>query len=133
MNALTLTLPYPPSSNHLWRHVNGRTLISAKARAYRKAVADTVFLARVSGGPLSAAVTGLTLPLGGRLALTLTLIAATRNRCDLDNHIKVAQDALTYAGVWRDDAQIDELRIVRGAVDKQQPRLEAIIAVVAPE
>jgi crossover junction endodeoxyribonuclease RusA len=31
----------------------------------------------------------------------------------LDNVLKAANDALTHAGVWLDDEQIDELTVIR--------------------
>ena len=34
----------------------------------------------------------------------------------MDNTIKVPCDALTHAKVWKDDSQIDDLRIVRRGV-----------------
>ncbi|MEY4713325.1 MAG: hypothetical protein RIS88_2775 [Pseudomonadota bacterium] len=36
-----------------------------------------------------------------------------RRRRDLDNTLKATQDAMTHAGIWDDDSQIDDLRIVR--------------------
>lgn len=36
-----------------------------------------------------------------------------RRRRDLDNMPKALFDGLTHAGVWTDDSQIDDLRIVR--------------------
>jgi crossover junction endodeoxyribonuclease RusA len=130
MSAIALTLPFPPSSNYLWRHVNGRTLIALPVRNYRKAVNALVLQARSVGGPLSVGVTGLYLPLAGRLTLTITLFAANSTRRDLDNHIKVVQDALTCAGVWRDDSQIDVLYVIRGAMDRKNPRLEIVIGMI---
>lgn len=130
MTPLALTLPFPPSSNELWRHVGGRTLIAMPVRNYRKAVNALVLQARSAGGPLSVGVTGLYLPLAGRLTLTITLFAANSTSRDLDNHIKVLQDALTCAGVWRDDSQIDALHVIRGPIDRENPRLEAIIQVL---
>jgi len=35
---IILILPFPPSVNGYWRNINGKTLISAKGRAYKKAV-----------------------------------------------------------------------------------------------
>jgi len=124
---ITLSLPYPPSTNGIWRRVGNKTLLSGAARAYRAAVAKTILQAKAQGQLAS----GL-LPLNGRLALALTLIAPNKTRRDLDNHIKAAQDALTHAGVWRDDAQIDDLHIVRGAIDKENPRLDLVITVLTP-
>ena len=43
----------------------------------------------------------------------MTLVPADRRRWDIDNRIKSLQDALQVSGVYADDSQIDELRIVR--------------------
>ena len=39
-NGITLTMPWPPSVNKYWRTFQGRMIISAEGRSYRKAVAD---------------------------------------------------------------------------------------------
>ena len=39
-------------------------------------------------------------------------------RRDLDNHLKILCDTLTHAGVWDDDEQVDDLRIIRMPVEK---------------
>ena len=48
---IELTLPWPPSMNTYWRTFQGRMIISAKGREYRKAVADQVLIQRVQGLP----------------------------------------------------------------------------------
>lgn len=125
---IMLSLPYPPSTNGIWRRVDNKTILSGAARAYRTAVAKTILQAKAQGH----FATGL-LPLNGRLSLSLTLISPNNTRRDLDNFIKAAQDALTHAGIWRDDAQIDDLHIVRGPIDKQNPRLDLVITVLPPQ
>lgn len=103
---MTLTLPWPPSSNTHWRHViaqgRSKTLISAKGRAYRSAVRTAAIMARVAGAQLD-----------GPLAVTLEASPPDRRRRDLDNMLKALLDACTHAGLWLDDSQIDDLRIVR--------------------
>ncbi|CDH46970.1 RusA family crossover junction endodeoxyribonuclease [Candidatus Contendibacter odensensis] len=111
---LTLTLPVPPSMNHIWRHVGGKVLLSKAARDYRKAV--------------KAHVTGLLLvlrwkPLEGRLAVKAILYPKTAAPRDCDNVFKGIGDALTASGVWLDDAQIDCLMIERKPADKFNPRV----------
>lgn len=100
---IDLTLPWPPSTNSIWRNVAGRTLLSRKGRQYRKDVASAV--AEQHQGQ----------PLAGRLAVSVTLLPPDRRKRDIDNHGgKALLDALTHAGVWVDDEQIDRLTIVRG-------------------
>ena len=106
MIACTLTLPYPPSANRYWRHNRGRTHISAEGRAFRAAVAAAVTEQQATGTP----------PLTGRLAVALEARMPDHRRRDLDNLLKATLDALTHAGVWQDDCQIDRLTLQRGPV-----------------
>ena len=109
--SLTVTLPWPPSTNRIWRNVavsgKPRTLLSQEGRVYRKAAADACLVARLAGKRLS-----------DRLALRLVVQAPDRRARDLDNTVKAVQDALTHAGVWLDDSQIDRLLVERGPVVK---------------
>lgn len=102
----TITLPYPPTINSYWRTVSGRVLISAKGRIYRTQVANAVMLARRAGNVPA-------WPIPQRLAVRLDAAPPDRRKRDLDNITKALLDALTHAGVWLDDSQIDDLRIVR--------------------
>ena len=61
-----------------------------------------------------------------RLALTLKIHFPDKRRRDLDNYVKGAQDLLTDCGVWTDDTQIDDLRVLRCEQSKE-PYVEAII------
>lgn len=100
---ITLTLPWPPSTNTVWRNVAGRVLLSRKGRQFRKDVA--VAVANQWGDD----------PLAGRLSVKVLLSAPDKRKRDIDNHGgKALLDAITHAGVWLDDEQIDRLTIVRG-------------------
>lgn len=103
----TLRLPWPPSLNSIWRAVGGRILLSARGRQYR---IEAVECARDQGAQ--------DLKLEGRLRVVLVLSPPDKRDRDLDNHVKAIQDALTHAGTWGDDAQVDELMVVRSAVTK---------------
>lgn len=111
MTELSLTLPFPPSVNSYWRSPNkgplaGRTLISARGRAYRTTVWAVVKQLYPGARRLTE-----------RLGVTVQLCPPDRRTRDLDNYLKGLLDALTHAGVWADDSQIDELTIVRGPLD----------------
>lgn len=106
-----LELPFPPSVNRYWRHVGMgggvRVLLSREGRRYKDAVKAAVW-ARVGEGRE---------PLTGRLVVDVRLYPPDRLRRDIDNFGgKALLDALTDAGVWQDDSQLDELRIRRCAV-----------------
>lgn len=99
-----LVLPYPPSVNHYYRNVSGRTLISAAGRAYRVRVAVEMSLQRPK--PIRG-------PMRGRLRLEIEISPPDRRRRDLDNTIKAVQDSCQHAGLYLDDSQIDDIRIWR--------------------
>lgn len=103
---IEIELPFPPSLNAYYRHPSkgplaGRHLISAKGREYRSEVIRRI-------APLNYSARG-------RLAVVITCHAPDKRRRDLDNLVKGLNDALTHAGLWADDEQIDDLRIIRGA------------------
>lgn len=107
----TVTLPWPPSTNRIWRNVavrgKPRTLLSDEGRRFRSAAAQQCLLNRLAG-----------LRLDGRLQVVLLACPPDRRARDLDNTLKATLDALTHAGVWLDDSQIDLLTVQRGRVVK---------------
>lgn len=111
---MMIELPFPPSLNTYYRTFMGRILISKDGREYRKRVAQLMFLDRARESH-------------GRLAVEIRAYPPDKRRRDLDNMMKAALDALTHAGAWGDDSQIDDLRIVRCATDKDEPRIEIIV------
>lgn len=108
---MILMMPFPPSVNGYWRaptkgRLAGRHLISARGRQYRK---DAIHAATSQRrGPV----------LTGRLSVRVVLLPPDRRQRDIDNYSKGLLDAITHAGVWQDDGQIDELTIVRGPIEK---------------
>jgi crossover junction endodeoxyribonuclease RusA len=113
VNQLVLNLPWPPSVNAYWRSPNkgplaGRTLISEKGRAYREAVEKSFWRQKVDGR-----LPPFDRPLDARLQVALYAYPPDKRRRDLDNLPKAVLDALTHAGVWADDEQIDSLSIQR--------------------
>lgn len=103
---IELTLPFPPSTNAIWRAIvqkgRVRNILSKPGREYRKSATEAA-QAQYSGKPIQ-----------GRLSVTITLHAPTRRAYDVDNRAKAALDAITHAGVWGDDEQVDQLTIIRG-------------------
>lgn len=99
---ITLTLPWPPSVNRIWRRVGNNTILSAEGRSYRKNVADICLVNKVSGRQINS-----------RLSVILDANPPDKRKRDLDNLPKAVFDALTHAGVWEDDSQIDEMIVRR--------------------
>jgi len=102
-----LELPYPPSVNHYWRSYNGRHCISQEGIAYRKRVSWMV-LEQLRKYP----------KYDSRLAVNILAFPPDKRIRDIDNLLKSPLDALGKAGVYRDDSQIDDLRIRRREVVK---------------
>ena len=58
-------------------------------------------------------------PLLGRLKVVIKATMPDKRRRDIDNINKAALDAMGYAGIYGDDNQIDDLRVIR--VDVMKP------------
>jgi crossover junction endodeoxyribonuclease RusA len=108
MSGLTLTLPFPPALNRLYRSVGPRVLISRTGRDYK---ARAAFAAVVAGVQ----------PLPGPLAVELYLYRP-KKAGDVDAYSKVLLDAM-QGHLWGDDKQIVELHLYRRD-DKVNPRVE---------
>jgi crossover junction endodeoxyribonuclease RusA len=99
---MILTLPFPPSLNHYYRHVGAKVLVSADGRAYRDAVGLSVLQQ-----------CGIPTKLLGRLHVRVLVFPPDNRRRDLDNTMKALLDAIQASGVYGDDSQIDHLEITR--------------------
>lgn len=100
---LAVELPYPPSVNHLWRHVGAAVLKSAAGRAYDARCRQLVWAA--TRQPDTWRPTG-------RLCVVVDVRPPDRRARDLDNVLKALQDGLC-AGLEVDDATIDEVHLYR--------------------
>ena len=113
---MTLTLPYPPSTNTAYAVVRGRKVKTMKARAYAHEVmwrvADEVRVDPDGGWPTA----------DDRLAFIITVYPPDARRRDLANTEKLATDAIC-AQLNIDDSQIDRLTLERAPVDRANPRL----------
>ncbi|MEX6119772.1 RusA family crossover junction endodeoxyribonuclease [Providencia hangzhouensis] len=95
-NTISLILPFPPSVNACWRNINGKTLISAKGRAFR-ANAMAVIYEQLRKRPKA---------ITEHVSVIVKMYPPTNHRRDIDNYLKAPFDALTHAGVWKDDDQV---------------------------
>jgi crossover junction endodeoxyribonuclease RusA len=108
-SSVFLVLPYPPLNNRYYRHVGGRAILSAAARAYRSEV--VVLVAQ----QLSREVQR---PFNNRLWCDIWVHAPDLRRYDIDAPIKALLDAMQFAGIYLNDWQIDDLHIWRDRVAK---------------
>lgn len=100
----SLTLPYPPSMNRIWRSSKTGVYKDSKASAYQQTVRTLAIVA------------GLSEPLQGPIRLLVSLhprkpkkASSKPVRCiDLDNATKAAIDALNGLA-WQDDSQMVEI------------------------
>jgi crossover junction endodeoxyribonuclease RusA len=97
-----LTLPYPPSVNHLYATIRGRRVLSVAGKEFKHAVFELFHAAR---GVL----------VEGLVWVALSVTPPDRRKRDLDNLLKITQDALTGLA-WTDDSQIARLSIARTGV-----------------
>lgn len=111
MNKAFLTIPFPPTLNHNIGRRGGRYYQSGEYKS---------FLTQVGWLWLKAVPRDWSKE--SRYSVVVELIYNTRRRYDVDNRVKPILDALTRAGTWNDDAQVDEILVVRGEVDKERPR-----------
>lgn len=93
---MTITLPYPPSSNRYWRNFKGRTVVSDEARSYKNDVGTLCNIAGIQ-------------PIDGDIAVKVEIRRPAKRR-DIDNHAKVLLDSLQgYA--YNNDGQIMDLHL----------------------
>ncbi len=104
MTSFMYQLPYPPSVNHIYsRTKRGGLMLNPKAKAYREEVIYTIGKGHTT--------------LTASLQVHVQAYMPDKRKRDLDNTLKAVFDAMTHAGVWKDDSQIDDLRIVRSGVE----------------
>ena len=90
-------LPTPERTNAIWRQWKGRTIVSKQHRA-DKAMAPDRF--------------GRLVPFAQDVAVRLVWVRHRRSG-DVDSRVKAALDLLTVMGVWHDDKQVADLRVIR--------------------
>lgn len=92
---IRLSLPWPPSVNHLYGQRGNHRYMKAEGKAYYAEVAELC----------------KNLPKqDGRLAVFIDAYPPDNRRRDLDNINKAILDSLQKAGVYADDCQIHALR-----------------------
>jgi crossover junction endodeoxyribonuclease RusA len=113
---MTLTLPIPPTANHLHTVARGRKIKSQAARDYATTVSWAVTEWRLANP------TAWTPSTSERLRSVITVYPPDRRRFDIENRVKALHDSV-FACLEADDAQVDELRVLRREPDKANPRV----------
>ena len=99
-----LTVPFPPTVNHMWGYAGKRKYLKKEAHEFRRLVQEEAVRTKAK--------------ISGRIAIYIALYAPTKRKYDIDNRIKSLLDACTHAGIWLDDEQVDSIICVRRNVVK---------------
>lgn len=118
MSTLRVSLPVPPSTNNLYATVRGRRVLTTEAREYKAHVGRHAFAASV--------LAHWRYQQPARLRVAVAFWYPNRRRRDIDN-LKALIDGLA-AGLGFDDCVIDDLRITRAGIDKDNPRVEVEVS-----
>lgn len=95
-------LPLPPSVNAAYRAVNGRVIKSLQYREWSVSAANAL-VSQVKN------IKTMT----GRLSVNYGFAFPDKRKRDIANFEKALSDFLEEAGVYQNDCQIDEMRMVR--------------------
>lgn len=125
-DALSITLPIPPSINRQYATVNGRRVLSATGRRYKGTVGQLLMTAGSSSGWRAF----LRKAQEHGLSLTIRFYFPTLLRRDLDGGLKIAQDALCEA-MGLNDNRIMEIHLYK-TLDRDNPRLECTLELASP-
>ncbi len=125
---LSLVLPIPPSINKQYATVNGRRVLAAAGRHYKRMVGQLFMTSAAS----SSSTWHSFLSEAQERALTLTIhfYFPTLLRRDLDGGLKITQDALCEA-MNLNDNRIMEIHLYK-TLDRHHPRLECALTLTTP-
>ena len=98
---LSISLPFPPSVNHIYNHTRNGTYLKDEVKIYRKEV--FVLLHGRKRDKFGK----------DRLRVTLFIFPPDERKRDLDNLGKVILDSLEKNEVYENDSQIDLLIFIR--------------------
>lgn len=95
---IRLTLPFPISTNRIWRAYKGRNILTEDYRRWKALAASEIALQRPER-------------LIGAFRITATLYRRDRRKLDLDNRAKALLDALVAAKVIEDDSLAHQITL----------------------
>lgn len=97
---ITLLLPYPPTINHYYGVRGKARFIKPEGVEFRKLVDRNVKDKKHK-------------IILGDVEIVIQIIPPDKRKRDIDNVLKALLDSLTKAGIWKDDSQIVDLRIIK--------------------
>ena len=97
---LSFSLPWPPSTNHLYATFRGRRVKTKAARGYSEGCAVLLLAAGVPR-----------LEVAEPVLLEIVAHQPDARRRDLSNLVKIAEDALVRHGLLADDRWVHELHV----------------------
>lgn len=112
---------YPPSVNNYYVRTQRGMYISEKGRKFRDALMEDCHNQLNGMDKIS-----------GKVRVDVIAWSPDKRKRDLDNLVKPIQDALTHAGIWVDDCQVDQLCVYRGNVVSPNGALYIRISEAAP-
>lgn len=119
LSQVMLSLPFPPTLNHNVRSGYGMRF---RTRQYRAFIENVYWIWRTEGPRRWNKQR--------RYAVVIVAYMPDKRKRDLDNIIKPTLDALTHAGAWDDDSQVDSITILRAGVRTEKPGIEIVIAYI---
>lgn len=115
---IVVDLPFPPSVNHYYMRTRFGMIIGAKGKLFRT---EAITNCREQIDVLDCFAAD------AKLHVIVAAFPPDRRKRDLDNLGKCLCDALTHAGVYVDDSQIDWLEFRRKQVQKSYGRVIVVI------
>jgi len=123
--AFNLRLPLPPGVNNQYATVNGRRVLSAEARRFKAEVDSRLQSHRFSGHLSDALLAALR---SDYLSLFIDFYFATPMKRDLDDGLKITQDALCES-LGINDNRVVDIHLVK-RIDPRNPRIEVQIETI---
>ena len=109
---IQIVLPYPPTLNHFYQRSGKRVF---RSKEYRDFIGRVGWIWKISAPG--------NWRQEGRIAVNIEVVPPDYRKRDLDNIVKATFDALTRAGAWKDDSQVEALHVRRRSPDKENPRV----------
>ena len=118
-NFASLTIPFPPSANSIWKGGRGRTF---RSKEYKDFIGTVAYIWQVGNtkserGIIYSASKAKEWKTDKQYEVRIELVPRTNRRYDVDNFIKPTLDALTHAGLWDDDSQV--IRLIANKNEKE--------------